>query len=293
MMRDIPQSLTGDAATHALCWRVMRRDGVVLGFTQHDNDLVFGGITHEARSGLDVEYARQLAGFAGSEAVLLGALVSESVTQADIVAGLYDHATIETWLVNWNDPTQCVLLDCGSIGWIESSDQGFKVEVRSVVDQLMQPLGRLFQAHCSADLGDSRCGIALKGPGFRLEGIVRNTDGRSMLSMDSGGFGADGFSRGVLHVLDGGNAGMRADIKTHDVNGGQAQISLWQALPFMLGVGDRVAAIAGCDKTIGTCQTRFGNAANFRGFPRMPGNDLLIRRVNDGEAGMDGGSLFQ
>jgi len=25
----------------------------------------------------------------------------------------------------------------------------------------------------------------------------------------------------------------------------------------------------------------------------MPGNDLLIRRVNDGEAGMDGGSLFQ
>ena len=292
-MRAIPESFTGDAASLALCWRIMRRDGVVLGFTEHDADLVFGGITHQARSGLDVESAQSLAGFAGSETVLLGALVSESVTLADILAGLYDHATIETWLVDWSDTTRCVLLDCGSIGRIEASDHGFKVEVRSVIDQLMQPQGRLFQAHCAADLGDARCGIVLGNSAYRLEGVVRATDGRSMLTLDAGGFAADAFSRGLLQVLDGANAGMRADIKTHDVASGQAQLGLWQDLPAVLAAGDRVVAIAGCDKTAGTCQTRFGNIANFRGFPRMPGNDLLIRRVNDGEAGMDGGSLFQ
>ncbi|MCX7315595.1 MAG: DUF2163 domain-containing protein, partial [Hyphomicrobiales bacterium] len=42
-MRNIPPSFTGDAASLALCWRIMRRDGAVLGFTQHDADLVFGG----------------------------------------------------------------------------------------------------------------------------------------------------------------------------------------------------------------------------------------------------------
>lgn len=292
-MRNIPPSFTGDAASLALCWRIMRRDGAVLGFTQHDADLVFGGITHQARSGLDVESAQRQAGFAGSETVLLGVLMSESVTLADILAGLYDLATIETWLVDWSDPTQCVLLDCGSIGRMEASDHGFKVEVRSVIDQLKQTQGRLFQAHCAADLGDAHCGIDLSGSAYRLEGVVRATDGRSMLALDAGGFAADAFSRGLLQVLDGANAGMRADIKMHDVVSGQAQISLWQALPNVLVEGDRVVAIAGCDKLAGTCQTRFGNIINFRGFPRMPGNDLLIRRVNDGEAGMDGGSLFQ
>ena len=292
-MRDLPHSLTGDAATLALCWRIMRRDGVVLGFTQHDADVVFGGVLHQARSGLDVEAARSLAGFGGSETVVLGALVCDSVTLADILAGLYDHATIETWLADWSDPAQSVLIDCGSVGRIEASDHGFKVEVRSVIDQLMQPQGRLFQAHCSADLGDERCGLALSGPSFRLEGVVRATDGRSTLNLDAGGFAADHFSRGVLQVLDGANAGMRVDIKTHDVVSGQAQISLWQSFASPLNVGDRVVAVVGCDKTAGTCQTRFGNIANFRGFPRMPGNDLLLRRVNDGEAGMDGESLFQ
>jgi hypothetical protein len=33
----------------------------------------------------------------------------------------------------------------------------------------------------------------------------------------------------------------------------------------------------GCDHTIATCASRFGNAANFRGEPFVPGNDLLAR----------------
>jgi uncharacterized phage protein (TIGR02218 family) len=33
---------------------------------------------------------------------------------------------------------------------------------------------------------------------------------------------------------------------------------------------------AGCDKQFATCRDRFGNAANFRGFPHIPGNDYVI-----------------
>jgi hypothetical protein len=33
----------------------------------------------------------------------------------------------------------------------------------------------------------------------------------------------------------------------------------------------------GCDHTIATCRTRFGNAANFQGEPFLPGNDILTR----------------
>jgi uncharacterized phage protein (TIGR02218 family) len=41
--------------------------------------------------------------------------------------------------------------------------------------------------------------------------------------------------------------------------------------------GTAVEIVEGCDKTLSTCAGRFGNAANFRGEPHLPGNDLLTR----------------
>jgi len=42
-------------------------------------------------------------------------------------------------------------------------------------------------------------------------------------------------------------------------------------------IGTRAELRAGCDHTIATCSSRFGNAINFRGEPFLPGNDLLAR----------------
>lgn len=292
-MLALPASLTREAATLALCWRIVRRDGLVMGFTQHDSDLVFGGVVHHASSGLDVAAARHLEGLAANDAVLLGALVSDGLMQQDILSGLYDGATVETWMVDWSDPIQNVLLDCGMIGKIETSDHGFKAEILSIADRLMQPQGRLFEAHCSALLGDTRCKIALADPAFTYRAVVTETDGHHSVTVDAGSYADDWFSRGLLRVEDGTNAGMVMDIKRHDRVSSQARLILWQSLPQLLKTGDHVVLVAGCDKTAAMCQSRFANIVNFRGFPRMPGNDLLIRRVTDGEAGMDGGSLFQ
>jgi hypothetical protein len=41
--------------------------------------------------------------------------------------------------------------------------------------------------------------------------------------------------------------------------------------------GTLVLLVEGCDRTIATCRLRFNNAANFRGEPYLPGNDLLTR----------------
>jgi uncharacterized phage protein (TIGR02218 family) len=41
--------------------------------------------------------------------------------------------------------------------------------------------------------------------------------------------------------------------------------------------GCRVELREGCDKRFETCVSRFANAANFRGEPHLPGNDLLTR----------------
>ncbi|MEO1709526.1 MAG: phage BR0599 family protein, partial [Pseudomonadota bacterium] len=42
-------------------------------------------------------------------------------------------------------------------------------------------------------------------------------------------------------------------------------------------IGDTFLLTAGCDKYLDTCASKFTNHENFRGFPFMPGNDVLTR----------------
>ena len=42
-------------------------------------------------------------------------------------------------------------------------------------------------------------------------------------------------------------------------------------------IGSRALVREGCDRTLQTCATRFGNALNFQGEPFLPGNDLVTR----------------
>jgi uncharacterized phage protein (TIGR02218 family) len=68
---------------------------------------------------------------------------------------------------------------------------------------------------------------------------------------------------------------------------------LWSAPQIALAAGARVDLRAGCDKSPETCQGKFANTVNFRGFPHMPGNDVVVYCPNAAGAPMDGGSLFQ
>ena len=50
----------------------------------------------------------------------------------------------------------------------------------------------------------------------------------------------------------------------------------WET-PEVQRYGTFEAATQGCDKMLATCSGRFGNVANFRGEPHLPGMDLLTR----------------
>jgi uncharacterized phage protein (TIGR02218 family) len=62
-------------------------------------------------------------------------------------------------------------------------------------------------------------------------------------------------------------------------------------MPEPLVAGDAFTVTAGCDKRFATCRDRFANAANFRGFPHIPGNDFLVSYPVIGESGHDGGAF--
>ena len=47
----------------------------------------------------------------------------------------------------------------------------------------------------------------------------------------------------------------------------------------------------GCDRALATCRERFGNVANFRGFPHIPGSDFVLRYPKPDDA-LNGAPLF-
>jgi len=57
-----------DLETVASFWRLLRRDGVTLGFTTHDADLWFDGVLHQASPGMVPSSIRKSAGLEADSA---------------------------------------------------------------------------------------------------------------------------------------------------------------------------------------------------------------------------------
>ena len=275
--------LDSGATTLAWCWRVMRRDGVRLGFTDHDLDLVFDGTTFEAASGFTASEIKDSIGLAVDNLDVQSALSSDTISEDDLAQGLYDDAAVEIWRVNWNDTSQRVLMRKGSLGEVRRSGAAFTAEVRGLAHYLNQPKGRLYQYGCDADLGDARCGVDLNNPLLRGTGIVTTvTSARNFTASGLAAFAADWFTRGLVTFRSGQNNGRAMEVRTHALAGATVTLSLWQALAHPPSPGDTFTITAGCDKQFATCRDRFANAARFRGFPHMPGNDFITRVARPG-----------
>lgn len=294
-MRDIPSALQArlDSGVTTLChcWKLMRRDDVVQGFTDHDDDLVIAGVTYRAGTGFTSSEATSRFDLSVDGAEIAGALSDDALLESDLAAGRYDAAAVESWLVDWSDVSLRVLTARSTLGEVKREGQAFSAELRGLADQLSQQSGRLFTARCGVDLGDAQCKFNLVAAGLQGEGSVTSTESTSTIVAA----GLDGFSEGIftggkLTWTSGANDGLSVEIKEHRTASGHARLSLWQAMPEPVASGDAFVVMAGCDKRFATCRERFNNIVNFRGFPHIPGNDFVIASPDAG-AGNDGGSF--
>lgn len=291
---DFAAALRSGATTLCHCWRLERHDGAILGFTDHDRDIVLDGVTFRAATGLDASQVQTPSGLAVGGADVSGAFDSASLTEGDLANGLYDDASVEIWIVDWRDPSRRVLLDVATIGEVRRSEFSFVAELRSLAHRFDEEIGRYFQRACSADLGDARCRVDLTDAAFATTGTVVRAEGRSavLVTLDAD-FALGFFAGGVLTVTSGASAGLRAAIRTHTKTSVGDVFTAQSGQLDALASGDRVAATAGCDKSPETCRGTFANIGNFRGFPHMPGNDVMLSYPNSHMPAMDGGSLFR
>lgn len=292
-MRNVPAGLAaylaGGATTLCNCWRITRKDGLVLGFTNHDENLIFEDTLFRAGTGFEGTEVETRFGLAATGSELHGALSDESISENDLTCGKYDAARVELFLVDWSNVENRILQRSGDIGEIRREGAAFAVEIRGLAHQLDQENGRIFAGPCDADLGDARCRIDLGDPSYRAEGEVAAAQGSALFSVSGlDEFEADWFTRGKFVWTSGANEGHAVEVKSHRNEDDAATISLWQTPPNPVSAGDSFVVTAGCDKRFQTCRGKFANALNFRGFPHLPGNDFVASYAVPGEPGHDG-----
>lgn len=255
--------------TTAYAWTLRRRDGVALGFTSHDNDLLIDGLVHRAGPGM-VPSAIVESDRLDAEGVdVEGGLSSASINETDLDAGRWDGAALEIRLIDWTNPSNQRSLARGELGEISRSGRAFTAELRGPAATLNAPVAPRCSPGCRAEFGGPECGVDLSR--YRREISISSAQGERLICPDL----PDGalYRFGRARFLSGPNCG-----SIHDIADGSAgEISLTQPPPLTAKPGTRLLVTQGCDHAIATCGGRFANAVNFRGEPHLPGNDLLTR----------------
>ncbi|KAA2317405.1 DUF2163 domain-containing protein [Pseudooceanicola sediminis] len=255
-------------------WVITRRDGTVMGFTDHDMPLSFEGITFLADSGLTATAFQHGTGLSVDNAEAMGALSATAISEQDIEAGRYDGADVLCWLVNWAAVDERQIVFRGTIGELTRADGAFRAELRGLSETLNVPSGRIYQQGCSAGLGDASCGVDLLTETFHVETTALTVQDAQRFGVPLLASFAEGwFARGTMTVLDGAAEGLSAAIKRDTAEGGSRLVELWSPLPVAPEAGATLRLQAGCDKRFATCQAKFANTINFRGYPDIPGDD--------------------
>lgn len=298
-MKRLPETLAAHVATGetTLCraWRVTCRDGLRLGFTEHDQRLSFDGTLFEPGTSFAATEASSASGLAAPGAEVRGGFSSDAITEEDLAAGRYDGARVECFLVNWQAASvQHALMFVQEIGEVSRAGAGFSAELRSFAHRLQQPEGRIYNRRCDADLGDGRCRVAMGLASRRVSGVVAEVLASDRLTVSGLPDVPEGhFRLGHLRFDAGLLSGRRLAIEENAAGtGGLVMLRLWLPLEARPAVGDAVTLTVGCDKSFATCRTKFGNSLNFRGFPHMPGSDFAYSYVS-GDNTHDGGVLYE
>ena len=262
--------VVGESTTLATCWKVSRRDGMVLGFTDHDQDVTVDGLLYQASTGYTRSAIHTISDLSVDNLDIESALNSDTLSADDLRAGLWDGAEIEIFFVNWQDLTQGkIVLKRGTIGHVELQDAVFKAELRGMTQQLQQQIVELFTPDCRADLGDSRCKVDLSA--LTVIGSVTAATDQYGFTDSTRSEADDYWNGGLVTWTSGANQGHKMEIGTFTAG----VFSLYLPMSGVIAVGDTYSLRPGCDKSFTTCKTRYNNGNNFRGEPYIPGTDVV------------------
>jgi uncharacterized phage protein (TIGR02218 family) len=265
--------LKGPVTSAAYGWRLERRDGVTLGFCSHDRDVEIEGLIYRASPGMLPTSIVESIGLQTDGLEVAGAIDGAAIREDDLNAGRWDNARLTIFLFDWSDPNAPMrILASGEWGEVSYSEIGFETELRGANAFLDAPVVPQTSPGCRAEFCDTHCGLNAQ----RFSHVIRvSAVSGEQLSFDPAQINLteNAFAYGYLRWLNGANTSLSEEI----FSSAAGAFMLANAPKFLVSSGTLARVFEGCDKTIGTCASRFNNAINFRGEPFLPGNDVLTR----------------
>jgi uncharacterized phage protein (TIGR02218 family) len=260
------------------CYTFTLRAGLILTYTNADlpvtlngyvyaaNSILVNGLKFKCTVGLEVDQQR----------ITISALSGETIGGVPFLQalrnGVFDGCEIQrerAFLNSWSPadaaaPIGSVILFKGRIGTIDNVGRTTaEITINSdlVLLDLQMPRN-VYSPACQHVLYDSGCGLVKSAYG--TPGTV---GAGSTVSVVNWPGASTNFNQGTLLFSSGANSGVSVNIKS-----AVASTSLALSYPLLNApaTGDSFTAYWGCDHTQGTCNGKFNNLANFRGFPYVP-----------------------
>jgi uncharacterized phage protein (TIGR02218 family) len=258
--------LASSSPTIAFCIEIIKVGGATLRLSSHSEDLTIGGNIYHSDSGSESTSIKLVNNMSIGGGDLSTIIKSGFITESDIIAGKYDGADYEIFIVDFTQPDLWkVVITTGILGELKIEGQQFTTELRSLSQKLNRIIGRKYQPGCDAELFDSRCGV--NPTAFSYSGAVTAiTDNQHFVGTPTKA--VDFFNYGRVLWLTGANSGLVSEVKT---SGAAGEVNLFFNTNAPITIGDTYTIREGCDKNFATCKNKFNNVVNFRGFPHIPG----------------------
>ena len=252
--------------------------GQVVAITSWSQDLTsvpgYPGVTFKSTAGITASKAEHSEGIrpANMEADLF--LIAAGITEADILAGVWVHATGTVFLTNYEavDMGQLIIIK-GPLGTIVQKSPMATTEIQSWSSALSRMIGTVTRPECANRFCDANCTLNLAT--YTKTGTLTSVTSASVFT-DTARTEADGeFDNGEFVFTSGSNAGL--PFRTIDTWLSDTW-SLRQPFPYVPQVGDAYSAVIGCRKRPDAdCTVRFDNRLNFKGFDYVPTPEQLLK----------------
>lgn len=282
---DIMNLLRAAETQWVFCAKITRKDGMVTGFTSHDETLVIDDVTYHANHGMVFNALAQSANLENANSQAAAPTGTNGIDPADVRNGLYNFAEVRIFRVSFENP------EAGTIPvqrfWIsnlvQKDERQFGCDLQGLSSRYDAQIISQTSLECRYDFGsqntDAGTGCTLDALDFTFTGTVTtgSTDGSTF--SDTGRTEADKyFQYGLLTWTGGANEGLQMEVKTYTQSGGA--FVLFQPMASAISVGDTYECVAGCDKLLDTCCHKFNNAINFGGEPYIPGTSVILQTPN-------------
>ena len=271
-------NLMGRTRTHVVeCVKITRTDGTIYRFTAHDEPITIKESGTEYNyvpsDGFDLTNLEMTIGMSVSNMDLRLVITDDTISETDIMYGLFENAQVELFLAYWGArrDVETLPLRTSWIGEINLSDLSFNVDLRGLAQKLQELFLDQTSLECRyTEFGGTECGVNLAA--LTHTGTITAVESRDIFTigaLDAGQYD-NYYQWGSCTFTSGDNNGKSMEIMRQY----QTRFQLFVPMPYDIEVGDTVTIVAGCNRSYDDC-VAFGNLDRFGGEPLLKTEDTL------------------